>query len=86
MFNLPYDFSFPSRFKIKKIEENFTLAASSRTGIFFFLFTDVQGLTKAFSALVVDILNRNIPLESGYKRCVRVRDPNLRLERNSKRQ
>ena len=63
MFNLPYDFSFPSRFKIKKIEESFTFAASSRTGIFFFLFTDVQGLTKAFSALVMDILNRNIPLE-----------------------
>ena len=42
-------------------------------------------MTKAFSALVMDILGRNIPLETAYKRYVSARDPNLRMERNSKR-
>ena len=42
-------------------------------------------MTKAFSALVMDILGRNIPLETAYKRYVSARDPNLGMERNSKR-
>ena len=45
----------------------------------------LQEMTKAFSALVMDILGRNIPLETAYKRYVSARDPNLGMERNSKR-
>ena len=35
VFNLSYNFSFSCRLKIKYMKENFTLPASSRTGIFF---------------------------------------------------
>ena len=38
VFNLSYNFSFSWRLKIKYMKENFTLPASSRTGIFFRLY------------------------------------------------
>ena len=45
----------------------------------------LQEMTKAFSALVMDILRKNIPSETAYKRYVSARDSNLGIERNSKR-